>query len=236
MRILHIHEAGSQAMQVSALLRSMSFTVDEAPSIDEGLATLESGGYDVAIVDVDDLPEDRLRDIEAICGQPQPCQVVVCGSFDALPFLAKAVEKGARDFLLRPIRPAELKVRLIKAAVHDRVGVNTRPAMPRFGPLRLDLISGEISLGDAPLELTPRLRGVLSVMVRARGGIVDKEQIASRIFGLEDEASARSIETYVSRLRRKLKGRGVTIETVRGLGYRLSEEVAAASVAQQQLP
>ena len=85
----------------------------------------------------------------------------------------------------------------------------------------------ELGFGSAPLGNLYRAisdddaQAVLEAMIARPGRVMSKEQLAAQVFGLDEEASADSIEIYVHRLRKKLEGSGVRIVTFRGLGYLL---------------
>ena len=74
-----------------------------------------------------------------------------------------------------------------------------------------------------PLELTPRERSVLELLMRKNGRVMSKENIANHIFNFDDEADISSIEIYIHRLRKKLSKSNVAITTKRGLGYLLTQ-------------
>jgi two-component system, OmpR family, response regulator TctD len=81
--------------------------------------------------------------------------------------------------------------------------------------------SRRFCIGDKPLELSPRERSVLELLVTRAGQPVSKQVLSDRIVGLDAFVSVEAIEIYVHRLRKKLEGSGVEIRTLRGLGYLL---------------
>ena len=91
----------------------------------------------------------------------------------------------------------------------------------RCGVLAYDLDTRRFTLGDELLTLTSREQAVLEALIARPGRVMSKEQVASQVFGLDEEASADAIEIYVHRLRKKLDGHPVAIVTFRGLGYLL---------------
>src|SRR5262249_56150837 len=110
-----------------------------------------------------------------------------------------AVEGGGDDFLIKPIDPAELRLR-----VHNLSARRSDRAVLECGPLKLHVNTGEVSLDGKPVDVTPRERAVLQILLRESGAAVGKDYIASRVFSMDNEATPAAIETYVSRLRRKL--------------------------------
>ncbi|MCH9806993.1 MAG: response regulator transcription factor [Alphaproteobacteria bacterium] len=224
MKILHIHDAGPQALQVNALLRSMVVAIDNASSTNEAAEVLATNSYDLAIWDADALDPDAANELAAIRAFAPGMQVLVCGSNDSLQSVTAAIENGAHDFVLRPVHPDELRLRIFQVTKRLPIGnMDHGATATSFGPLQINVHQGNASLDGNPLVLTPRERSVLQVLVRAKGNLVSKERIASRVFTLDEESDPKSIETYIHRLRKKTKHPLLTIETVRGLGYRLVE-------------
>ena len=223
MRILHIHDFGPLAMKTAGLLRTMVVSVDAVGSVECASDALATNRYDLAIWDVDAVAPEEIERLPDLRARAPEMQVLVCGSSETLPLVVSAIEKGADDFILRPVRPEELKVRIqhVSARLPEQAATKDQ-LVAEFGPLRLDITQGEASLDGQPLSLTPRERSVLQVLIRARGSVVSKDQIASRVFSLADDAGPQSIETYVHRLRRKADHPAIAIETLRGLGYRLT--------------
>jgi two-component system response regulator TctD len=223
MRILHIHDFGPLAVQTAALLKSMVVTVDAVGSVECAFDALGANSYDLAIWDVDAVGAEAIEKLPDLRARAPEMQILVCGSSETLSAVIAAIEKGADDFILRPIRPEELRIRIQHASARLPEQVSSKDQLvAEFGPLRLDITQGAVSLDGKPLSLTPRERSVLQVLIRARGNVVSKDHIASRVFALADDAGPQSIETYVHRLRRKADHPAIAIETLRGLGYRLT--------------
>ena len=129
---------------------------------------------------------------------------------------------GADDFILRPIDGEELRIR-ISALLSRRP--EREAVVLECGPLKLDMISRQVMLDGNTVDLTPRERSVLQVLLRHRGHVVAKEDIAARVFSMDEDVGPQAIETYVHRLRKKTGHPRLSIKTLRGVGYVL-EEVA----------
>jgi two-component system OmpR family response regulator len=91
------------------------------------------------------------------------------------------------------------------------------------GTLKLDTTGRRATIREAPLDLSARELGVLEVLMLRSGRVVNKEQLAEQLYGWDEEVGANAIEVYVHRLRKKLEAAGVTIRTIRGLGYLLEK-------------
>jgi len=92
-----------------------------------------------------------------------------------------------------------------------------------FGDLQLDPFRRTVACHGQPLPLTARELAILEGLFRNPGGIVSREDLFEQAWGEREQPMSNTIEVLVSRLRRKLReaGSAVTIEAVKGLGYRL---------------
>jgi two-component system OmpR family response regulator len=136
---------------------------------------------------------------------------------------AEALDIGADDFLSKPFSFVVLVARLRALA---RRGSAPRPAVLTHGDLRLDPASRACSRGDTPVALTPRELAVLAALLDRPGEVVAKGDLLRQVWGDDFEGPANVVEVYVGYLRRKVDapfGRR-TIQTVRGVGYRLAPD------------
>ena len=133
---------------------------------------------------------------------------------------------GADDYLPKPFDLDELEARL--RALHRRRPLSsTEPAVSSpqsVGQLRYDKESGAIYHRDQVLELTPREAALLQSLMAKPGHAVSKERLFELVFPGEAEVQYEAIEVVVYRLRKKLVHTGVTLMTLRGLGYLLKAE------------
>ncbi len=225
MRILHINETSQRSSEISGLLRSMVLSIDHAVSLAEAEELIETNNYDVTIIELDAVATGDLKELTRFSSNRMAPQVIACASQDSVDKIATAMDCGASDFVMLPIRPSEFKLRINRAAIQENQTSGFEKSQTAvFGPLQMNIASGEVWYEDEQLELTPRERTVLQVLIRSRGAAVEKATIASRVFSLDEDANPKAIELYVHRLRKKLAKKDISIETVRGLGYRLSTE------------
>jgi two-component system response regulator TctD len=130
----------------------------------------------------------------------------------------KGLDSGADDYLVKPFAINELEAR-IRAQL--RRSHNNKATHIAHGPLQLDTNSREFLLDGIILALTPREHAVLEALLLRAGRPVAKAALASSVFGFDDDANPNAIEIYVHRVRKKLEGHGISIGTLRGLGYML---------------
>lgn len=125
---------------------------------------------------------------------------------------------GADDYIRKPFGAAELRA---KVAAHLRRERRERTHALAFGALRIDLGARTVSVGDAPVPLTPTEYAICELFARRRGQVLSREQIREAALGWDSDVDATAISMHVSRARRKLAAAGVDpIATVWGMGYK----------------
>ena len=130
-----------------------------------------------------------------------------------------AFQLGADDYVVKPFHPAELRVR-VEARLR-RARREAANEVLKLGELRLEPERFRAERADgAELDLTPRELRLLHLLARRREQVVSRAQILEGLWG-DIVVSARTVDTHVYNLRRKLGSSRVVIEGVRGLGYRL---------------
>jgi len=146
--------------------------------------------------------------------------VLVLTARDALDDRVKGLDLGADDYLTKPFDLPELEAR-VRALI--RRGQSGGTSVLSHGALTLDTAGRCATLDGELLDLSARELGVLEVLMLRSGRVVNKDRLAEQLYGWDEEVGANAIEVYVHRLRRKLEPGGVTIRTIRGLGYLLEK-------------
>jgi two-component system, OmpR family, response regulator TctD len=135
---------------------------------------------------------------------------------------------GADDYLAKPFDLDELEARL--RALHRRhAAAQPEAAQDRIhaGKLHYDKTSGAVYCGEQVMDLTPREVALLSALMLKLGHAVSKEQLFEQVFPNASEVQYEAVEVVVYRLRKKLAGTGVSLMTLRGLGYLLKQDPLA---------
>ena len=229
MRVLLVEDHPSMRELTSAYLRERGFAVDEAPNGADAIASIRSAAYDAVILDLG-LPDmDGMQVLRAIRADRGACiPALILTARDRIDDRIGGLDSGADDYIVKPFDLAELEARL--RAVLRRPGPRREPIY-QIADLIFDPSSRDARAGEVDLELTRREASVLEELMRASGRIVVKDALEDRIYGFDEEVTGNALEAVVSRLRRKLamaRSR-VSIETSRGLGYRLVEETIRGS-------
>ncbi len=131
-------------------------------------------------------------------------------------------EAGADDYVTKPFSPRELVLR-IKAILRRSAPADTGVRM-RLGLLSLDTGSHRAWIGEDPLELTALEFKLLHQFMAQPGRVQSRERLLADVWGIVSPLETRTVDTHVMRLRDKLGPARESIETVRGVGYRMSDE------------
>jgi two-component system, OmpR family, response regulator len=221
MRILIVEDDPVLADGLTRSLRATDYAVDCLSDGNEADHVLAAQHYDLVILDLG-LPKlDGFEVLRRLRRRSSRVPVLVLTARDALDDRVKGLDLGADDYLTKPFDLPELEAR-VRSLI--RRGQSGGGSLLAHGSLALDTAGRRATLGGEPLDLSARELGVLEVLMLRSGRVVNKEQLADRLYGWDEEVGANAIEVYVHRLRKKLEPAGVTIRTIRGLGYLLEKE------------
>lgn len=228
MRLLLVEDHAELAEWVARSLRQSGFVLEVLGRGDHADQALRSERYDVVILDLS-LPGldgldvlRRLRTRESRAEGSTPTPVLVLTARGSTEERVEGLNLGADDYLTKPFELTELEAR-IKALLR-RAG-NQVPRV-RLGRLEFDTTNRMATVDGQMLALTPRELAVLEVLLSRVGRPVAREALFQKVFEFDADARVEAIEIYVSRLRKKLEGADVVINTLRGLGYLLAERPA----------
>lgn len=210
---------------VRALERQADFIVEWAA---DGLVAerrLQVENFDAVILDLG-LPSlsgnEVLRRFRA---QNVRTPVLVLTARDSLNERVRLLNEGADDFLAKPFELEELEARLHALIRRSRGQQSTKL---QCGPLVFEENSQLFFLNETLLELSPRERAVLRILLQHTGEPINKSHIALRVFRDDEDVHPEAVEVLIFRIRKKIAQSGVRITTHRGLGYVLEAEMDPA--------
>jgi two-component system OmpR family response regulator len=218
MRILIVEDDPVLADGLTRSLRANDYAVDCVTSGAEADHVLTAQPYDLVILDLG-LPKlDGYEVLRRLRRRGAKVPVLILTARDTLEDRVRGLDLGGDDYLAKPFDLPELEAR-VRALI--RRGQSGGSSLITHGALSLDTAGRRATLNGTALDLSARELGVLEVLMMRSGRVVTKEQLAEQLYGWEEEVGANAIEVYVHRLRKKLEPAGVSIRTIRGLGYLL---------------
>jgi two-component system OmpR family response regulator len=221
--VLLVEDDVRMAAAVRRGLRYEGLVVDVAGGGEEALLRAGATDYDAVVLDVM-LPDlDGFETCRRLRAQGLWLPVLMLTARDAVEDRVRGLDGGADDYLTKPFSLAELLARL-RALV--RRGPMERPAVLEVGDLRLDPATREVTRGEQEIGLSAREFGLLETFMRRPGQVFSQPQLLEAAWDLGYEQRSNVVEVYVRYLREKVdRPFGVqSIETVRGLGYRLRKD------------
>lgn len=214
--------------------------VEDDDRVARGLATaLTRHGYDVRRVATaaDALAADPVDLVLLDLGLPDADGIEVCrklrrrGSVAVIAVTARAEERdrivglrsGADDYVVKPFGIGELLARIEAVARRTRPARATPADEPVYvvGPLTVDLATRTATLDGAELTLTRKEFDLLAILAAKPDVVCTRDHLLDQVWQASWEAPSRTLDVHIAALRAKLGAGPVSIETVRGVGYRL---------------
>jgi two-component system phosphate regulon response regulator PhoB len=127
-------------------------------------------------------------------------------------------ELGADDYVPKPFSPRELVLRV--KSIFRRMKDQRNDTL-QFGKIRLYPERRRCFVGTHQIVLTAKEFDLLQELMQARGNVMRREVLMDKVWGYHGEATSRTLDTHIRRLREKLGEDGLHVETVRGVGYRM---------------
>jgi two-component system response regulator TctD len=221
MRILMVEDAEDVAEAVASCFRREGHAVDVCAALGPARAALEVQSYDLVILDLN-LPDGSgVTLLREMLDRRVPSPVLVLTARETVDERVEALDAGADDYVIKPfsLREIEARARALLRRARDPA-----PPVVRFGELEVDPAQAAARCRGQDLQLSKREFRLLEVFVAAKGRVCEKSFLMERLFDFDESPSQNTVEVYVARLRRRLEGTGVGIQTLRGFGYRIEHD------------
>lgn len=216
MRILLVEDDAMLADAVALSLTQSAHAVDLARSGEDAERAFSAGDYGLVILDVALPKMSGFEVLRHIRRRRSTVPVMMLTVNDAVEDRVMALDIGADDYVTKPFHLAELEAR-VRALI--RRAHSGSSSTLTHGRLRLDMAGRRLYCDDEPMELSARELAVIELLLLRERKVVTKQQIADHLYGWEEGSSSNTIEVFIHRLRKKLEPYGLSIRTIRGMGY-----------------
>lgn len=225
MRVLLIEDDAEIASLVVRDLHGAGYTVDAVDQGEAGLHAALDTNYSAIVVDLRLPDRDGLDIVRELRGRGLQAPILILTGRRRVADRVAGLKAGADDYLVKPFAMAELRARL--GALQRRPGGRAHKP-PAFADIAFDEEGVEALVAGRPLDLARQQLRLLRLLVERGGHIVSKRLIEETLYGFDEEVASNSVEVHIHKLRRALDAAGsaASIETRRGMGYRLAKTAA----------
>ena len=223
-RILIVEDEAKLARFVELELMHEGYQVEKSPDGRDGLEKLESGAYDLALLDIM-LPGLNGLEVLRRARRTVDTPVIMLTARDSVMDKVTGLDMGAEDYITKPFEIEELLAR-IRAALRKGTRRQAASHVLTAGLLTLDADRYTAAWNGAPIELTHREFTLLKVLMENQGIVMSRSSLMERVWGYDYMGETNIVDVYVRYLRGKIDDvYGVKlIHTVRGVGYVLRME------------
>lgn len=214
MRVLLVEDdrmIGEATMQA---LKDAAYAVDWVRDGAQALDAVETGEYEVMLLDLGLPGEDGLAVLERMRSRGDTTAVLIVTARDGLDDRIKGLDLGADDYLVKPFAAGELLARM-RAVARRKSG--QAAALLTNGALYLDPVTKEAGFGERRCRLSAREFALLQALLVRPGAILSRQDLETRIYGWNEEVESNAVEFLIHAVRKKLGSE--TIRNVRGMGW-----------------
>jgi two-component system OmpR family response regulator len=219
MRVLIAEDEAALSAQLAGALRGAGYAVDVVADGEQADFLGQTESYDAVVLDLGLPRVDGLTVLRRWREAGLAMPVLILTARASWSEKVQGIDSGADDYLGKPFRMEELLARL-RGLIRRATGQVTSEL--RCGSIALDARHGRVTLDGAPVRLTSHEFRVLSYLMHHRGRVVSQAELTEHIYAQNFDRDSNTVEVFVARLRRKLGA--ASIQTIRGLGYRMGEE------------
>lgn len=230
MRILIVEDEARIADFLQRGLRAEGHFCVIANDGESGLSLALNGDFDLILLDLM-LPGMHGREV---CQQLRMNKIntplIILSAMDSLEDVISGLRMGADDYMTKPFSFEELLAR-VETVMRRSTTITTQEQVISAGPLTFDRQSLRFTVNGQDIKMTAKELAIIELLMSNPGTLFSRERILSNVWGLNMDPLTNVVDVYIGKLRKKIDsepGQSV-IETVRGLGYRLSTDSEPAA-------
>ena len=224
MRILIIEDEFALADAVAETLKKEKFLVDIRTDGEEGEYEALTGIYDLIILD-DMLPnKNGFEILETLKKEKIKTPIIMLTAKSEMDDKLQGLENGADDYITKPFHIRELVAR-VKVILRRNKNVEELNCI-EYSDLKLDLDKCQIKCRENSIIINGKELELLQLLMLNKDQVVNRENLANKIWGYDSDAEYNNVEVYISFIRKKLKllKSKVRIKAIRGVGYKMEVE------------
>ena len=225
MNILIVEDEYSLADAIAEMLKSENFNVCIKTNGEDGEDEALTENYDLILLDVM-LPKENGFDILRTLNQSKvKTPVIMLTAKSEMNDKLNGLEHGADDYITKPFSMRELMARI--KAVLKRTNNIENTEFLEYCDLKLDLKNAKLKCNDYEIQISGKELELFEQLLINKNQILSRDVLAQKIWGFENDAEYNKVEVYITFIRRKLKliDSKVSIKAVRGIGYKLENNV-----------
>lgn len=217
-RVLLVEDDMQLGESLEAALRLEQYAVDWLRSGEPVRATLGATPYDLLILDLGLPGVPGMQVLRQLRADKHNLPVLLLTARNTLEDKVDGLDSGADDYLAKPFEMDELFARI--RSLLRRKGDRSAARLEAAG-ISVDPVDRLVSYEGENLDLTAREYAILEILVRNSGRFVSRARLEEGIYSWGEEVGSNTVEVYISRLRKRFGSK--TIETMRGVGYRIPQ-------------
>lgn len=217
MRLLVVEDDSDLNRQLVAALNDAGYVVDTAFDGEEGHFLGDTEPYDAVILDIGLPGMDGLRVLEQWREEGRKVPVLLLTARDRWSDKVAGIDAGADDYVAKPFHMEEVLAR-VRALLRRAAGHASSELA--CGPILLDTRASRVTVDGNPIKLTSHEYRLLAYLMHHQNRVVSRTELIEHLYDQDFDRDSNTVEVFIGRLRKKLAVD--VIETVRGLGYRVT--------------
>tara|TARA_B100001057_G_scaffold48053_2_gene42834 strand:- start:16550 stop:17236 length:687 start_codon:yes stop_codon:yes gene_type:complete len=201
-----------------------NYDVYTASSGKEAIEILDRQPIDIAILDIM-LPDmsglDICKHIKINRNQSHTAVIMLTAKGEEIDRIL-GFELGADDYVVKPFSMRELTLRV--SSLFKRNEDQNKDNKIIFGDISINFDSHIVKISDQTIKLTIKEFNLLHILIKNQGKVMTRERLLSKIWNHNQDITTRTVDTHIRRVREKIKASCISIETIRSLGYKITNK------------
>ena len=220
MKILIVEDTAKLATSLADHFKLQGHNADIVGTVKHAEELISLSHYDIMLLDIM-LPDgDGRTFLRSLRSQKISVPIIVMTARSEVSDKVDLLDIGADDYIIKPFDFAELEARC-RAVLRRHTGSTQTQLV--FGNIALNPLTAELQTPEASHILRNRELRLLEIFMNTPDILFTKEQLTDRIFNISESVNENTIEVYIGRIRKKMTGCDVHIQTMRGIGYKLTQ-------------